>query len=648
MTSPTYYEQPIIILDTTESTSLTSGSLVLYGGLTIHSTTNSVNSSSGSLILGGGVGVLKNVNIDGITRIWNTTDNTSFNDGALIVDGGVGVAKDITIGGDATINGNLYVAGTTTSVNSTTVNISDNTLLLNSGPSGSRDSGLLIQRYQTDVNDGSGDVVDADEPIAYTGALDVGGTTTLTLPTGASGVDDFYKFWWIKITSGDAINNVRQITAYNGTTKVITLSSALSTAASTDNFNLYNRNYVVQYFDESANMMVFGYTADATDISTTISNNSLADIYSKSLFATNATVGNFVATNFSAGTIGISSADLTDLVATNSTIDNIITTSVTSSSIFVNGVITAGGLAVTGSSLFNTIYVTGGSNLESFLNVTGASILNLGITTGSIYVTGGTNLASTLVVTGASTFVDAVNATSTLNVTGASNLSTLNVTGASIFNLGVTTGSILVTGGAYLASTLVVTGASTFIDVINANSTLNVTGASILNLGITTGSIYVTGSSLLNNVDIQGTLTVTGASLLKSNLTVTGGSIVFNTVDVSPSMGDIVKELTATAGNSISSVTDVLGFAFGSGVRAFDSIVSVSILTTGDVANKYAFYNLKGVHKNGTWTLTSSFVGDITGITFSITSSGQIQYTTTNTTDFVSNTIKYRALTTSV
>jgi hypothetical protein len=57
-------------------------------------------------------------------RILNTTQSTSTSTGALVVDGGVGIAKNLYVGG------NLVVNGTTSSVNSTTVTVSDKNLEL--------------------------------------------------------------------------------------------------------------------------------------------------------------------------------------------------------------------------------------------------------------------------------------------------------------------------------------------------------------------------------------------------------------------------------------------------------------------------------------------------------------------------------------
>jgi hypothetical protein len=253
------------------------------------------------------------------------------------------------------------------------------------------------------------------------------------------------------------------------------------------------------------------------------------------------------------------------------------------------------------------------------LAVTGASLLFLGASAGSLNVTGESWLQ------------------------GAVTAGALNVTGESLLQLGASAGS------------LNVTGESTLHGAVTAGA-LAVTGASLLFLGASAGSLNVTGESTLHGAVTAGGLAVTGASYFNSNvlitggnLTVTSGSIVFNTVDVSPSMADIIKERSATIGNNIAAATNVHTFTFDSAVaRAFDAVVSVTILTEGDVANKYAYYNLKGIQKLGTWVLNSSYVGDNTGITFSVTSAGQIQYTTTNTTSFASGNVKFRALTTTV
>ena len=128
--SPMYFEQPIVLFDTTESLNATTGSFVLYGGVSINSTYQSSDTSTGAFVLSGGMAIQKNLNVAGIHHVTNTTDSTSISDGALIVDGGVGIAKDVHIGGNTTIMGSLFVQGTYTYVNTQTINVEDNTLVI--------------------------------------------------------------------------------------------------------------------------------------------------------------------------------------------------------------------------------------------------------------------------------------------------------------------------------------------------------------------------------------------------------------------------------------------------------------------------------------------------------------------------------------
>lgn len=75
----------------------------------------------------------------GIQTISNTTQSTSNTTGALIVSGGVGIAKNVFIGGNLDIDGNLFidgnftVGGTTTTVNAQNLAVSDNMIYLNNG-----------------------------------------------------------------------------------------------------------------------------------------------------------------------------------------------------------------------------------------------------------------------------------------------------------------------------------------------------------------------------------------------------------------------------------------------------------------------------------------------------------------------------------
>ena len=49
--SPMFFEQPIVIFDTTESLNSTSGAFVLYGGVSINAKYQTVDTSSGAFVL---------------------------------------------------------------------------------------------------------------------------------------------------------------------------------------------------------------------------------------------------------------------------------------------------------------------------------------------------------------------------------------------------------------------------------------------------------------------------------------------------------------------------------------------------------------------------------------------------------------------
>jgi hypothetical protein len=114
-------------------------------------------------------------------------------------------------------------------------------------------------------------------------------------------------------------------------------------------------------------------------------------------------------------------------------------------------------------------------------------------------------------------------------------------------------------------------------------------------------------------------------------------------------LGDIPNEKTFAAANNVSIASPITNFQFSNAiVRAFNAIVSITIVrSAGD--NYYANYELKGIQKDsGTWSLNSSYVGDATGVVFTIDNSGQMTYTSTNITNWSSTTFKFKAYTTSV
>ena len=150
----------------------------------INSTNQSSDTSSGALIVDGGVGIEKNLNVGGDTKIIGrldvdgTDESTSISSGAAVIDGGLGVAKNLNIGGNGVIAGRLDVDNTQESTN-----ISSGALVvdgglgvaknINSGGSGTFAGRLDVDDQTDSTSTGTGAVV-IDGGVGISKNLNVG------------------------------------------------------------------------------------------------------------------------------------------------------------------------------------------------------------------------------------------------------------------------------------------------------------------------------------------------------------------------------------------------------------------------------------------------------------------------------------------
>lgn len=216
-------------------------------GTDIRSTNPSTNSSSGSLVVYGGL------SIDNSTNSASSTQG-----GALTIRGGASFEKDVHIGG------NLTVYGTQTQIISQTVNVYDNLIVVNSSPITNRDAGILFQRYQIENDSGLGSIVNDDTPILS--STIASSTSTTAVLNGAVSSDDEYLNYFIKITSGPGINQVRKITDYIGSSKTITVNTPWTIQPTTaTTFSLYNKVYASQYYKADSNTFTLAYTTNDQD-----------------------------------------------------------------------------------------------------------------------------------------------------------------------------------------------------------------------------------------------------------------------------------------------------------------------------------------------------------------------------------------------
>ena len=144
----------------------------------------------------------------------------------------------------------------------------------------------------------------------------------------------------------------------------------------------------------------------------------------------------------------------------------------------------------------------------------------------------------------------------------------------------------------------------------------------------------------------SGAMVVSGGISVAKNIQV-GEELYVNNIKFTPSPGDIFSEVSFSANNNQISSTDVVGFAFDNNiVRYFHAFVSVHIETLSGTID--SGYELKGLQTNNKWLINSTFMGEQSNIIFSITNNGQIQYTSSNIDNWISTTMKFRALSTSI
>lgn len=183
------------------------------------------------------------------------TGKTTFVEGSMVV------AQDLTIN------------GTLTTVNTETLTVKDNIILLNkdsSNASASIDAGILTKRGQTDNDTGIGAIVTDSNPYEASTTQTGSTATTIVLNASANSANDFYNGSWIKITSGGANNNVRKIVSYVGTTRTATVSSAFTATPNTvDQYSIYlDKEFTGLIYRESTKEWILASTATNPTLTT--------------------------------------------------------------------------------------------------------------------------------------------------------------------------------------------------------------------------------------------------------------------------------------------------------------------------------------------------------------------------------------------
>lgn len=182
------------------------------------------------------------------------------------------------------------------------------------------------------------------------------------------------------------------------------------------------------------------------------------------------------------------------------------------------------------------------------------------------------------------------------------------------------------------------------IDVTEANLTHNNIGGT---LGVAKGGTNKTATPTNGQLLIGNGTDYTLATITQgTGISITNGSGSITIAATATGNANDIAETSFSSSNNQSSPADVTALVFpNANVRSFDALVSVFINAT---ASLYEVFKITGIQKGASWEIAQESAGDVSGIVFSITTAGQIQYTSTNVTGFTAGTIKFRAITTSV
>ncbi len=400
----------------------------ISGQVSITNNSLSTSSSDGSFTTAGGVGIEGNAIIDGVVKINNNTPYNYSNNppSALHVVGGI--RSDNYIGSqgyyvnsqlvisssrDITCN-NLYVQGVQSSVNTTTVLIPDNIITVNASPLASKDSGIIVQRWMDDV-------INNDVPFVSNTAQG-GATSSITLHSSSSNINDFYNGMYIVITNDiptSIIGSKNIITDYDGTSKVATVSSDWSVIPNSSTiYEIYSKTYSGLLFRELTQDFILSYISNDDNALPTIresANLVINDLSGANISLTGglttnspSTINKLTIVDTSSTSISTSGGlSMEGLLYVNDDINNtgrIVTTNTTNSTSSSTGSITSNG----GLGILLDAYIGGKINIQSTANNSISTLGGLSVA-GDTNVSGIMNALNGLSVTGDVTISGSIN-----------------------------------------------------------------------------------------------------------------------------------------------------------------------------------------------------------------------------------------------
>lgn len=562
-----------------------------------------------------------------VVQIHNTGSLTAMNalcEGTASVPNGQYSLFD----GDYTLIYSALSEGTVSkSIGDTTMTSLINTgrwLTVNGNGEKNYNSGLLIQRYQIDNDTNYGDVI-RDTPSESLVIGSVSGINNLQIRLGTAGstVNDYYIGWWLKITSGSGINQSRQITNYDGTQKIVSFRTPLSTLpAEGDSISLFSRTMCGMYYNETSGTLDFSYIPTTYDIPIVTHGNLLLRAGQfTSLNETGESLRSYGdATIYSSsgsslvvhGTAQLRDVNISDSVFINGTAENNINVICSSPSILLSNGINnftirsnRDALELTDSSTSSLSLHDGCVSINTFATSNNTILIpaegSIGCDTTSSFIKIGNNSSSS--------FINLYGDDSTVNSTAVINSSggyiALNKDGTTNISSNVISGSssasLLCSGGITVLNT------TNSINVSNGGALTVLGGGSVLKDLYIGGSLHVSESIMYNNIFYPtiGSLSATNCSILSfDNVTLMKFNderlLSFN-VSIIPTSGSTlcefdfeIPELTNNFTSRKNVIININGYEV-SGIIPLFNVVSVAAVGSKTCIVKFQSVNT-GTH----------------------------------------------------
>lgn len=175
---------------------------------------------------------------------------------------------------------------------------------------------------------------------------------------------------------------------------------------------------------------------------------------------------------------------------------------------------------------------------------------------------------------------------------------------------------------------------SATVNLTYTDATPSITADVITQMSITSDA---SGVKLLNDSATPGNTQYYGTNA--------SGTKGFFPIPAVGSPGDL-QEGTFAAANNQAVAANVTGLVFSNAVvRSFVAHVSVAISATSSLFEEF---ELHGIQRGADWSMSIESTGDESGVAFTITAAGQIQYVSANISGFTASSVHYRAQTLSV